>query len=106
MCHSLKVKDESQLSPHTSSQKRFNFDLPLLMMKISPPHQSNSHTDKNDDRAKEVCEQEESGDEDAGQCNPEVPHQLPCDHLVCLPAAVLLQIMKSERSGKQAKDVV
>lgn len=52
-------------------------------------NQSNSHTDKNDDRAKEVCEQEESGDEDAGQRDPEVPHQLPCDHLVCLPAAVL-----------------
>ena len=59
------------------------------------PHQSNSHTDEDDDRAEEVCKKEESCDEDAGQGDPEVPQQLPCDHLVRLPAAVLLQVLDS-----------
>ena len=58
-------------------------------------HQSNSHTDEDNDRAKEVCKKEESCDEDAGQGDPEVPQQFPGDHLVRLPAAVLLQVVDS-----------
>ena len=70
------------------------------MLKISPPHQSSSHTDKDDDRAKEVGEEEEGGDEHTGQGDPKVPQQLTCDHLVCLPAAVFLQIyVEKWRSG-------
>ena len=77
------------------------------MLKISP-HQSNSHTDEDDDRAKEVGKKEEGGDEDAGQGDPEVPQQLPCDHLVRLPAAVFLQVQvnSGEMVGKQANNVM
>ena len=59
------------------------------------PHQSDSHTDEDDDRAEEVCKKEKSCDEDTGQGDPKVPQQLPCDHLVRLPAAVLLQVVDS-----------
>jgi len=51
-------------------------------------NQSSSHAEEDDDRAKEVCKEEEGGEEDAGQGDPEVPQQLPGDHLVRLPAAV------------------
>ena len=70
---------DNLVCPYTSSQR-----------KISPPHQSSSHTDKDDDRAKEVGEEEEGGEEDAGKSDPEVAEQLLRDHLVGLPVAVLL----------------
>ena len=53
-------------------------------------YQCDCNAKENDERAKEISEEEEGGDEDAGQSDPEVAEQLLCDHLVRLPVAVLL----------------
>ena len=53
-------------------------------------YQCNGNTKENDERSEEVCEEEEGGDEDAGQSDSEVAEKLLRDHLVRLPVAVLL----------------
>jgi len=53
-------------------------------------HQCNRNAKENDEGSEEVCKEEESGDEDAGESDPEVAKQLLRDHFVRLPVAVLL----------------
>ena len=45
---------------------------------------------ENQDWAQEVGQQDESGEEDAGQSDTEIPEELPGDHLVCLPVGIFL----------------
>lgn len=57
-------------------------------------YQCYSNAKKHDERAGEVCEEGEGGEEDAGESDPEVAEQLLRDHLVRLPVAVLLPQLK------------
>ena len=71
-------------------------------------YQCYSNAKKHDERAGEVCEEGEGGEEDAGESDPEVAEQLLRDHLVRLPAAVFLQVQvnSGEMVGKQANNVM
>ena len=60
------------------------------MFTLDVKYQCYSNAKKHDERAEEVSEENEGGEEDAGESDPEVAEELLRDHLVGLPVAVLL----------------
>ena len=54
-------------------------------------HQAEGHRDQDIDRAQDISQEDQGGQEHAGQGDAEVPDQLPRDHLVCFPVGIFLQ---------------